>query len=74
MVHKYGVYEQGAMFFREDFDPVKTINYFCRMYGIELNEEIKKEIETDTVKDEHFDFFCKKLEVNPADKQTAAPP
>ena len=25
MVHEYGVYEQGAMFSREDFDPAKTI-------------------------------------------------
>lgn len=68
MVHEYGVYEQGAMFFREDFDPVKTINYFCKMYGIELSEEIKKEIETDTVTDENFDFLCKELEVNPEER------
>ena len=44
MVHEYGVYEQGAMFSREDFDPMKTIGYFCKMYEIELTEEIKKEI------------------------------
>ena len=68
MVIEYGVYEQGAMFFREDFDPVKTINYFCKMYEIEMTEEIKKEIETDTMTDEHFDFLCEKLEVNPEER------
>ncbi|MBO5408583.1 MAG: amidohydrolase, partial [Clostridia bacterium] len=46
---EYGVYEQGAMFSREDFDPMKTISYFCKMYEIELTEEIKKEIEADKV-------------------------
>ena len=68
MTQEYGIYEQGALFFREDFDPVKTINYFCKMYEIELTEEIKKEIETDTVTNEHFDFLCKELEVKPADR------
>lgn len=68
MVIEYGVYEQGAMFFRKDFDPVKTINYFCKMYEIELTEEIKKEIETDTMTDDHFDFLCEKLEVNPEER------
>lgn len=72
MVHEYGVYEQGAMFSREDFDPVKTISYFCNMYQIELDEEIKKEIETDKVTDKHFDFLCTKLEVKPKEKTLQA--
>ena len=29
MFIEYGVYEQGAMFSKKDFDPVKIINYFC---------------------------------------------
>ena len=72
MVYKYGVYEQGAMFSREDFDPMKTISYFCKMYEIELSEEIKKEIEADKVTDEHFDFLCTKLEVKPKTKTLQA--
>ena len=72
MVHEYGVYEQGAMFSREDFDPMKTISYFCKMYEIELTEEIKKEIEADKVTDEHFDFLCTKLEVKPKTKTLQA--
>ena len=72
MVHEYGVYEQGAMFSREDFDPAKTISYFCNMYEIELDEEIKKEIEIGKVTDEHFDFLCTKLEVNPKEKTLQA--
>ena len=38
------------------------------MYEVELTEEIKKEIATDTVTDEHFDFLCEKLEVNPEER------
>ena len=72
MVHEYGVYEQGAMFSREDFDPMKTISHFCKMYEIELTEEIKKEIEADKVTDEHFDFLCTKLEVKPKTKTLQA--
>ena len=25
MTQEYGIYEQGALFFREDFDPVKQL-------------------------------------------------
>ena len=35
-----GIYCQGAMFSRDDFDPEKTVLYFCKMYKIELNEKI----------------------------------
>ena len=72
MVHEYGVYEQGAMFSREDFEPMKTISYFCKMYEVELDEEIKREIATDKVTDEHFEYLCNKLDVKPNDKTLQA--
>ena len=72
MVHEYGIYEQGAMFSRGDFDPVKTINYFCNMYEIELSEEIKKELEAGTVTDEQFDYLCRELEVKPKERTLQA--
>lgn len=63
-----GIYCQGAMFSRDDFDPEKTVLYFCKMYKIELNEEIKNEISTDALTAEHIDFLSRELGVKGAKK------
>ena len=39
-----GVYNQGALFYRKDFDVLETIRYFCDMYRINLDDEIVHEI------------------------------
>ena len=58
-----GIYNQGALFYREDFDVLKTIHYFCDMYKINLDDEIIQEIKNDAVTNEHFAFLCNELEV-----------
>lgn len=65
MMFEYcGVYNQGALFYREDFDVLKTIRYFCDMYRINLDDEIVHEIKNNDITDEHFAFLCNELEVN----------
>lgn len=58
-----GIYNQGALIYREDFDVLKTICYFCDLYKINLCDEIVQEIKNNTVTDEHFAFLCKELEI-----------
>ena len=69
MVTEYGIYEQGAMFTREDFDPYKTIKYLFDSYEIEMPEKLAEDIKNDKVSDEEFDYICKELDVTP-DKRT----
>lgn len=69
MVREYGIYQQGAMFTREDFDPYKTIKYLFDSYGIKLSKKLAEDIKNDKVSDKDFDYICKVLEVTP-DKRT----
>lgn len=68
MVREYGIYEQGAMFTGEDFDPYKTIKYLFHSYEIELSEKLAEDIKNDKVNDEDFDYICKELEVTPNER------
>ena len=68
MVREYGIYQQGAMFTREDFDPYKTIKYLFNSYEMKLPEKIAEGIKSNRVSDDEFDYLCKKLEVNPNER------
>ena len=58
MVREYGIYQQGAMFTREDFDPYKTIKYLFDSYGIKLSKKLAKDIKENKVSDQDFDYIC----------------
>ena len=68
MVREYGIYQQGAMFTREDFDPYKTIKYLFDTEGIKMPEKLAEEIKNDNVSDENFDYLCKKLDAEPIER------
>ena len=68
MVREYGIYQQGAMFTREDFDPHKTIKYLFNSYEIELSEKLAEDIKNNKVSDEDFDYICKELEITPDER------
>ena len=68
MVREYGIYQQGAMFTREDFDPYKTIKYLFVSYEIELSEKLAQDIRNNKVSDEDFDYICKELEITPDER------
>lgn len=68
MVREYGIYQQGAMFTREDFDPYKTIKYLFDGYEIELSEKLAQDIKNNKVSDKDFDYICKELEIAPDER------
>ena len=68
MVREYGIYQQGAMFTREDFDSYKTIKYLFDRYEIELSEKLAQDIRYNKVSDEDFDYICKELEITPDER------
>lgn len=68
MVREFGIYQQGAMFTREDFDPYKTIKYLFDSYEIELSEKLAQDIRNNKVSDEDFDYICKELEITPDER------
>lgn len=68
MVREYGIYQQGAMFTREDFDPYKTIKYLLDSYGIKLSKKLAKDIKENKVSDKDFDYICKELAVTPKER------
>lgn len=67
MAKDYGIYEQGARFTRDDFDPYKTIKYLFDVYGIELSKELEAEIKNNNVSEESLDYLCKELDVKPTE-------
>ena len=68
MVRGYGIYQQGAMFTRADFDPYKTIKYLFDSYGIKLSKRLAKAIKSNKVGDRDFDYICDELDVNPDER------
>lgn len=58
-----GVYNQGVLFYREDFDALKTIRYFCDMYKINLDNKIIQEIKNDAIADNYIAFLRNEFEV-----------
>lgn len=64
----YAAYEQGAKVTRDDFDPVKVIPYMFEWYHIKLPEGILSEIQNNNLTANHFEYICKKLELNPTEK------
>lgn len=64
----YGAYEQGAIITRDDFDPVKIIPYMFEWYNIKMPAGILNEIKSDSLTKKHFNYICKKLELNPSER------
>lgn len=64
----YGVYEQGVIITRDDFDPAKIIPYMFEWYGMKLPEDVLSEIKANNLTRKHFKYICKKLELNPNDR------
>jgi len=65
MTKRYGIYEQGALFSREDFDPYKTIKYLFDIYGIKLSNKLEEVIRYNKVCEADLNFLCDVLEVKP---------
>lgn len=68
MVKEYGIYQQGAMFTREDFDPYKTVTYLAEDFGIEIPEKFKEEIKKNELTDEGLDYLCKAFCIKPCNR------
>ena len=65
MVRECGIYQQGAMFTREDFDPYKIITYLAEDFGIEIPQKVKEEIKKNEMSDEGLDYLCNEFSVKP---------
>lgn len=64
---KSGIYEQGALFSRNDFEPYKTIKYLFDIYGIKLSKRLEERIKNNTVDECDMRFLCEILEAKPAE-------
>lgn len=63
-----GIYEQGAIFRSEDFDPVKVILAVSeKIMGISLPDDIKDSLVHDTFNPQTAIRLCELLEIDPAD-------
>lgn len=58
-----GIYAQGAYITREDFDPVKTIKYFCKLYEIRLSDRIVKEMACDNLSGDNVKYLKEELDI-----------
>ncbi len=63
MSRQDGIYVQGAYITRDDFEPLKTIKYFCELYNIKLTKEMDAEITSDNLSEETLDYLIEKLEI-----------
>lgn len=67
-----GVYEQGVIVTRDDFDPVKVIPYMFAWYNFKMPKKVMTEIRNNTLTKKHFNYICKKLELHPAERTLQA--
>lgn len=67
MFNENGIYEQGAIISKKDFEPLKTIEYFCSKYDVKLNKKIKDGLKEGSILDDTLIDLCNEFDIAPSE-------
>lgn len=72
MGSEYGIYEQGAIFTREDFDPLKTVLYFSNLTGKKLKTKVVERLKKGIENRKDIKYLIKAFKIKPEKKTLAS--